>query len=179
LQMMIGLFGDTVEGAYYTASEIAKIKPDTVRIYPTVILNGTRLGELYLSGEYQVMPLETAVDVCADLLLFFLERNIKVIKLGLHASNDIEADMLGGIYHPAFKELCENKIYLKKAEELLSQQDAKNVMIYVQLGGISKMVGQNKKNIEKLSNMGYNVKVLESKLLHDYEIIVKDVQDCY
>ncbi|MFZ2539208.1 MAG: radical SAM protein [Oscillospiraceae bacterium] len=179
LQMMVGLYGDTVNGAYFTASEIAKIMPDTVRIYPTVILKGTKLGALYLSGEYKVMSLETAVCLCADLLSFFKENKIKVIKLGLHASNDVEADMLGGIYHPAFKELCENKIYLQKAVEILLNHNSPNVIIYVKLGNVSKMVGQKKINIEKLSHMGYNVKVMEKKELNDYEIIVKDVQDCY
>ncbi len=179
LQMMVGLYGDTVDGARFTANEIAKIKPDTVRIYPTVILKGTKLAQLYLSGEYKVMPLETAIGLCAELLLFFIQNKIKVIKLGLHASNDIESDMLGGIYHPAFKELCENTIYMQKAIETLQKQNSKNVIIYVKLGNVSKMIGQKKINIEKLSNMGYNVKVMEKKELNDFEIIVKDVQDCY
>ena len=175
LQMMIGLYGDTVEGAYDTARKIAEIKPDTIRIYPTVILDGTRLGELYLAGEYPVMNLDVAVDLCANLLLFFKEHHIKVIKLGLHASSDVEAQLLGGIYHPAFKELCENRIYLQNAENALAQQDAKNVVIYVKLGGISKMVGQKKKNIEKLRHMGYTVRVKEHQNIDEYEVVVKDV----
>lgn len=179
LQMMVGLYGDSVEGGYFTASEIAKMKPDTVRIYPTVILKNTRLAALYLSGEYKPMPIEAAVLLCADLLLYFMEHEIKVIKLGLHASNDIETDMLGGIYHPAFKELCENQIYLKNATELLLKQNSTNVNVYVKNGNIPKMVGQKKVNIEKLSKLGYRVKVIERKELKDYEVIVKDVQNCY
>lgn len=179
LQMMIGLYGDSKEGAYYTANEIAKIKPDTLRIYPTVILKGTKLGELYLSGEYKVMPLDEAVDLCAELLLFFKEKGINVIKLGLHASNDVEKDMLSGIYHPAFKELCENKIYLKKAIQMLTKQNSKDVTIFVKTGDISKMIGQKRINIKILKDLGYNVKVREVNELEDYEIIVKEVESCY
>ena len=49
LQMMTGLPGDTPEGAWYTARELAALSPAEVRIYPTVVLDGTRMGEWYLS----------------------------------------------------------------------------------------------------------------------------------
>ena len=37
----------------------------------------------------------------------FENENIRVIKLGLHSSETVESDMVGGAYHPAFRELCE------------------------------------------------------------------------
>lgn len=46
LQMMTGLYRDTPERCLYTADEFIKLYPKTVRIYPTVILKNTRLGEL-------------------------------------------------------------------------------------------------------------------------------------
>lgn len=44
----------------------------------------------------------------------FRENNIKVIRLGLHSGGNVDEGYLAGAYHPAFRELCEGKIYLKK-----------------------------------------------------------------
>ncbi len=180
LQMMIGLYGDTVQGAYYTCERIIALKPDTVRIYPTVILKGTKLESLYLSRLYKVLPFDVVISVCADLLTRFNENNINVIKLGLHASQDIEKDMVGGIYHPAFRELCEGEIFLRIAIIEIIKQQHKNICIFVNKSCVSKMVGHKKKNIEKFKKMGYNVRVASQEGLSELEIIVKkDVQPCY
>jgi 23S rRNA pseudouridine955/2504/2580 synthase len=50
--MMTGLLGDTPEKSIKTAEDIISLKPETVRIYPTIVLEGTYLGELYKKGEY-------------------------------------------------------------------------------------------------------------------------------
>ena len=52
LQMMTGLYGDTDGRALETAERMIALKPSTVRIYPTVVLQGTYLAELYARGEY-------------------------------------------------------------------------------------------------------------------------------
>ena len=56
--MMIGLYKSNRETELETWSKIAALSPKTVRIYPVVILNGTRLGELYKSGEYKPMDFD-------------------------------------------------------------------------------------------------------------------------
>ena len=43
LQVMIGLYKSNRETELETWSKIAALSPKTVRIYPVVILNGTRL----------------------------------------------------------------------------------------------------------------------------------------
>ena len=68
LQMMTGLYQDTAKGAKQTAIEIAKCKPDTVRIYPTIIMRHTYLGQLYESGKFDTLSLEETIDLCSELL---------------------------------------------------------------------------------------------------------------
>lgn len=172
LQMMVGLYGDTAEGAVYTANELIKLAPDAVRIYPTVILKGTRLGDLFLKGEYIPMDFGEAVETCSELLLMFLEKGIKVIKLGLHSSTDVENDMLGGIYHPAFKELCESKIYLKKARELLSRKEKnQETTLFVSPSAISKMIGDKRENINILEReFNLKLKIKPDERVGLYEI---------
>lgn len=172
LQMMVGLYGDNAEGAYYTAKEIIKLSPETVRIYPTVIIKGTRLGELYQQGRYIPMDFDEAVEACSKLLLMFIENDINVIKLGLHSSKDVEEDMLGGIYHPSFKELCESRIYLKKAREMLkATEKTEEITLFVSPSAISKMIGNKRENIIILEReFNCRIKVKPDNAVALYEI---------
>ena len=89
LQMMTGLYKSSDELDRQTASEFIALRPDTVRIYPTIVMKGTRLGELYEEGAYHPQELDSAVKLCADLLKLFEENDIRVIRLGLHDSESL------------------------------------------------------------------------------------------
>lgn len=167
LQMMTGLFGDSDEGAVYTAQEIIKLNPDTVRIYPTVVLEGTELADLYRNGEYRPQTIDGAVKLCAKLLCMFEEHDIRVIRLGLHSGGGVEDGYLAGAYHPAFRELCESEIYfnrvlseLEQASKLHDVSDkGHSYKIFVNSKEISKMTGQKKTNIVKLKDKGFLCRV--------------------
>lgn len=171
LQMMTGLYLSTPEKDIETAEKIAEIKPDTVRIYPTVILKGTRLGELYKSGEYMPYSFETAAEICADMLEMFERKDIRVIKLGLHASETVEADMLGGFYHPAFREICEGILFRREIEKHI--EAGGKYIVYTAPNAVSKAAGQKKCNIKYFSEKGINIKIMQDKSLKNREIIVK------
>lgn len=174
LQMMTGLYGDDDGGAEYTARELAAAEPATVRIYPTVVLRGTVLDALMTEGKYNPPGVEQSVSLCARLLQFFEDKAIKVIKLGLHAETGVERDMTGGCYHPAFRELCESRIYLDKAAQALKGRDKSPVYtLTVGAGELSKLIGQKKYNIKKLNELGYRVKAAESPLLSARELRVE------
>lgn len=175
LQMMVGLYDDTIQGAMETAKQIIKIAPQTVRIYPTVILKNTKLANLFMDNKYDILTLNEAVDLCSELLIMFEKAKIKVIKLGLHSSTDVEENMVGGIYHPAFRELCESKIYLKNALSLLEGQD-KNCKynLTVNEKSISKMIGQKKINLQLLFEKGFkNIKIIGAADIPDYKILLE------
>lgn len=162
LQMMTGLYGDTTEGAIFTAEEIAKLRPENVRIYPTLILRGTALGEKYLAGEYRTLSLEESIILCAGLLDFFESKNIEVIRLGLHSSPQLERDLLAGPWHPAFRELCESRRLLERLKSQLKNENVPHgdITVFVHPSDISKAIGQKKENIRLLSQLGYGVKVM-------------------
>lgn len=176
LQMMTGLYGSDLVTDSKTADEIIALKPDTVRIYPTVILENTRLAELFKNGIYNPYPFDDAVKLCADLLLRFEKAGIKVIKLGLHASELVEGEKIGGFYHPAFRELCEGEIFKKKISDLIFNDDfpCKSATIATNPKNISKATGQNKSNVSYFKNKGINLKIVSDKNLSDREIILKE-----
>ncbi len=181
LQMMVGLYQSTPDMDYYTAEQIVGLKPSTVRVYPVVIMEDTRLGELYKMGKYIPYSLETAVEVCCRLIELFDKNNIRIIKLGLHASEVVEETLLGGLYHPAFKELCENKIFYDNILNELKKLNDKTVVydIYVPVRSLSKSIGQNKCNLLRLKKSGYNVKFKEDSNLYGYQVrIGKEEHSC-
>ena len=172
LQMMTGLYGDTNEKAIKTCEDIISLKPETVRIYPTIILEGTRLGELYKKGEYKPQSLEDAVSLCSVLIRRFKENNIRIIRLGLHSGGNVEEGYIAGPYHQAFGELCESEIYLSIALEKLKNTPKGDVILYVNPREISKMTGQKQINKTKLVSYGYNVTIKGKEDLKQYEIQV-------
>ena len=179
LQMMLGLYKSTPELDFLTAKEIIKLKPDTVRIYPVVILENTKLGELFSNGIYNTYSLETAVDLSSNLIEMFEEHNIKILKLGLHASELVESEMLGGLYHPAFKELCENKIFFNKILSLLIEKNIKECTIMVAENAVSKAIVQNRKNIIELEKKGFKIKIKPSCKLKKYDLkIIEEEVAC-
>lgn len=163
LQMMTGLYKSTYELDIDTARQFISIKPDTVRIYPTITMKNTKLHELYLSNEYTVSSIEDSVSLCAQLLQMFEDNNIKVIRLGLHHSESLIKDMVAGPYHPAFRELCESQIMYNKLLALLDSADKKNTYTVLVSGScVSKMIGNKKSSIKKLFELGYNINIVQS-----------------
>lgn len=176
LQMMTGLYGSSDADDLYTAKEFIKLRPDTVRIYPTVVLDNTELSTLFLSGKYNTQTLEEAVDLCAKLTLMFEEENISVIRVGLHSSDTMESKILSGAYHPAFRELCESKIYLNMIIEIIKNMEIKRGKITIQVAAkaVSKATGQRKSNLTYLKNMGYNPVISADPALSERQIIIQE-----
>lgn len=174
LQMMTGLYGSTDEESIETAKKIIALKPATVRIYPTVVLENTELAKLYKSGKYQPETVDSAAELCAKLLLMFNEADITVIRTGLHSGGDVEGEHLAGAYHPAFKELCEGKIYINKAIEYIKENKIPQgkIIIYVARDAISKMTGQKRCNILKLKEMGYDAKITADSKTGKYQLYI-------
>lgn len=169
LQMMTGLYTDNDEGAKFTANEFVKINPKTVRIYPTIVLENTELATLYKSGEYKPQSIDEAVELCAELLLLFEKNDIKVIRLGLHSID--MSKYVAGPWHPAFSELCENRIYRDIIKTHLGEKN--DYTVYVAGGEMSKAVGQKKSNVLYFKDKGYNLKFEEDLSLSARNIRIK------
>ena len=175
VQMMTGLYGDSDETAIKTAEKLIALSPDTVRIYPTVVLEGTRLSELYKAGEYKPQTVEEASELCARLIPMFEEKGIRIIRLGLHSGGNVEEGFVAGAYHPAFKEICESKIYFQNILKEIRRENIPkgDITLTVNKKCVSALVGQKRSNIEKLRSMGYDCRVEQNDTHKKYEVSVR------
>lgn len=121
IQLMIGLPGDSLETCIYSAKEAAKLKPELARLYPTIVLDDTRLLEMYKSGEYQALSREEAILRTKEMYKILDKAGIYIMRVGLK-STDIIGDggaINGGTYHPAFRQLVESAIVRDRLEPQL------------------------------------------------------------
>lgn len=114
-QMMVGMSESTERDDLQTAEDIIKLKPKMVRIYPVLVIKGTELAEQYRLGKYEPLTLEKAVERCKEITYLFEKNKIKVIRIGLQTTDEIndpkkeESQVLAGPYHPCFRELVEDR----------------------------------------------------------------------
>ena len=114
IQLMIGLPGDTHDKCMESVRRTIEIGPEIARLYPTVIISGTRLSDMYANGEYVPFTQEQMLETTTDMYGELTNAGINVIRVGLKASaliNDSEdSRVVGDTYHPAFRQLVEGRI---------------------------------------------------------------------
>jgi histone acetyltransferase (RNA polymerase elongator complex component) len=181
LQMMIGLPGSNRDTEVETAVRICALKPDFVRIYPSLVIKGTALETMYKKGLYRPLTLEEAVDTCAVLTEMFIRQNIDIIRIGLQPTDIINegGEVAAGPFHPSFRQLVDSRIMLKTLKKVLAQRgiDPKfGLAISVNPKSLSTLQGIRKENITALSKEypGLEVKISQDKNLGETEVHIKN-----
>lgn len=155
LQMMTGLYLDTDEKAVETAKKLIALSPDTIRIYPTVVLKNTYLAKLYEDELYKPQTVDDAANLCTKIVPMFEKAGIRVIRLGLHSSPELKKNMIAGAFHDSFGEIVKSRYMLNR---ILKYPPA-DYEIMVNSKSVSQLKGQQKRNIYFLMEEGYNIKV--------------------
>ena len=159
VQMMTGLYKSTLGLDRQTARALIALKPRTARIYPLVVLRGTKLHTLMQSGKFAPLDIEKSVELAAEIKDAFLSAGIDVIRTGLHTVD--QSSVVGGAFHPAFGELVEARRMLHEMLSGLSALPKLNeYTIYVPRNRLSQYLGQHRGNIEKLKSEGYLCRIL-------------------
>lgn len=183
LQMMVGLPESNYEKEIFTAKQLIKLEPSIVRIYPTLIIKDTYLEKKYSFGDYLPLTLNEAVEICTDLLMLFNYYDINVIRVGLQPTDNIaeNKDVVAGPFHPAFRQLVEEKIY-RQYLKLFYENNPKvsnNIQVLINRKEISNFVGQRSSNLVFLKE-AYGIdkiKIVEKDIIKESFFIVSgDVQ---
>lgn len=153
IQLMPGLPGDSEEKIYSTVTKVIKLNPDMVRLYPTLVIQGTELARWHGEGRYHPMSLEKAVHVCIESCIRLEAEDIPVIRIGLMSSPSLlqKGQILAGPWHPAFGFLVRSGIYQKGIErDLPKPGEALKIKIRAPEREISLLRGYKNQGLKRI-----------------------------
>jgi Histone acetyltransferase len=158
IQLMVGLPEDTKERSVLSAKLAALLKPEFVRIYPTLVIRETQLLELCNQGNYHPLSIEEAVDWTKDMYRVFLKRQIPVIRMGLQPTDLISEgkEVLFGPFHPAFRQLVESAYFLDEIKNRIEKHNTdinknSDITILCNQKDLSQIIGHKRKNMIELN----------------------------
>lgn len=109
LQIMPGLPGEDRESFRRTVAQVLACRPDTSRIYPTVVLEHTALARSWRDGRFAPLSLDEAVERTLYARLLLEQGGCTILRVGLPPSDDLE--VLDGPAHPAFGFLVQARTF--------------------------------------------------------------------
>lgn len=121
IQLMPGLPGDSEARFMRTINEVIGLKPDMARLYPAIVIKGTKLAEWYLEKRYEPLSLKEAIKICQESCIRLEKRGIPVIRIGVMSSPSLlrEGQILAGPWHRSFGFLVRSGIHQKAVEPYL------------------------------------------------------------
>ncbi len=152
LQMMSGLPGDTEETFAQTVEDVLNWNPDFVRIYPTLVIKGTEIHEMYLSKVFVPWSLEKTISALKEAVLKFRSRNIPIIRLGLPSEPSMLENFVAGPYHPSIRYLIDCRIGLDELSAMVKELPVsqKSINFQVPVKKLSIYKGHKLENVQKI-----------------------------
>ncbi|MGL5577148.1 MAG: radical SAM protein, partial [Sarcina sp.] len=165
-QIMLGLPGDTKEKDIETVKKSISMKPEIARIYPALTIKDTAMEFMFNNNMYLPYSLDECVDIAKVCYKLFIEAGVKVIRVGLQATDNIAEgeDIVTGPFHPAFRELVEGDILNEEIlKTIVNNKIKEDVIIEISNRSVSKLYADKKRyfNVlkEKVQN-NISVKVI-------------------
>ncbi len=153
-------------------SEIIKLNPDFVRIYPALVIKDTYMEFMYKNDLYKPLTLDEAVEICKILYCEFGKKGIQIIRLGLQTTEQINLgkDVVSGPFHPAFRELVESSLLNDIVVYMINKYflESKEVNISISPRDISKLYADKKKYFYNKTKQYSTIKL---KILQDEDMI--------
>ena len=175
-QMMVALPSSTAESEKMTAEEICRLGADGARIYPTVVLNSTKLSKMASEGKYIPLDEESTVARTTDLIEIFDSHGVDVIRVGLCASEELNDSVGAGDFHEAIGDLAQGEVFYRRLcreiDIIKDDISGKYVTIFCPKGCTSKISGQNRRNKNRIIDKYRikNVKIIENDTILGYNI---------
>lgn len=155
VQLMVGLPGEKTGRILAGAKVLAEMKPELARLYPALVLKGSRLAGDFLAGHYQPLGLTKAVALCASLREIFTEHGVRVVRIGLQETDTLAGEILAGPHHPAFGELVLSWSLHRRLRKLLAGGGGDSRRLVISSGDQSVFRGQGNSCREALLRKGF------------------------
>jgi len=151
--LMIGLPGDTCDYFLWSLDQMIDLRPDFVRIHPTLVLQGASLEGLWKSGGYSPLTMDEAVEWLKKGILKLERASIPVARIGFQPSKELEEHLLAGPFHPALHQLVDSAIFYDMAKDLLRKYPNGSIPVFVcHPKDLSNLKGQRNENVLRLKN---------------------------
>jgi histone acetyltransferase (RNA polymerase elongator complex component) len=151
IHLMIGLPGDTLDGFLQSLDEVIGLRPDFLRIHPTLVLRGAPLESLWRKRQYSPLSLSEAIESLKRGLLRLEKTSIPIARVGLQPARELEEHCITGPYHPALRQLVDSEIFFDMAVQMLRKnQNELQVTLFCHPKDISNARGHGNENIQKL-----------------------------
>jgi len=124
LHLMAGLPGDSEDTFADSLQQAIDLKPDMVRLHPTLVFADTVLAEMFHAEQYTPLSLSSAVRLCKRALVLLEKARIPLIRLGLLETDLMRTpgSVVAGPVHPAFRSLVEASLFMDMAVQLLQER---------------------------------------------------------
>ena len=160
-QMMVGLPESSRIDEINTAKALIKLKPKMIRIYPVLVIKGTKLEKEYNNGTYEPLSVVQAVETCKQLVRMFNDKKIDVIRVGLQNTEEIcepgsnQSEVVAGPFHPAFRQLVESGLWYDAIVDKIKKLNVKvkEVKVTVNPIDVNNVIGHKKENVNKLQEL--------------------------
>ncbi len=176
-QIMLGLPGDNFDKDIQTAKKVIALAPDIIRIYPSLVIKKTPMEKMFLKGEYKPYTLEEAVKISKTVMGMFLAEGIKVIRVGLQPTDEINIgkELIAGPFHPAFRELVEGLVYNDMLLQEIPSDHKGNIEIIINNKDISKLFCNGKKFFNDMKKLipSSNLTVIQDDKIERGVILLK------
>lgn len=161
-QVGVGLPDSTKIDEANTAKELAKLKPNLIRIYPMVVVKNTMLEEAYNQGAFEPLILNQAIERCKETVYEFNRKKVNQISIvkqnELNKSEDTE--IIAGAYHEEFAQLVADSIWYDSIVDRIKKFNVKvkKVKIEVNPKDLPNILGHDNENANKLQEY-YDVEI--------------------
>lgn len=161
-QIGIGLPDSTKIDEQNTAKDIAKLRPNLVRIYPMLVVKNTELENEFNEGRYEPLTLNQAIERCKEAIYVFNQKKAK--QISIIKQNELnkseEKEIIAGPYHEEFTQLVADSIWYDSIVDKIKKFNVKvkKVNIEVNPKELPNIYGYEDENAKKLQEF-YDVEI--------------------
>jgi histone acetyltransferase (RNA polymerase elongator complex component) len=151
IHLMPGLPGDSRDLFLWTIDRVIRLKPDFVRIHPTLVLRGAGLENLWKRGEFRPLSMDETILWLKEARLLLEKASIPIARIGLQADRTLETYILAGPYHPALRQRVDSAIAWDMAVHLLrSHPNSREATFICHSSEASNLRGHRNRNVSDL-----------------------------
>jgi len=173
VQLMVGLPGEDKRAWRKSVEKTAEVRPEFVRLYPTLIVKSTELADEYAGAKYAPLDLDEAVERCAEACERFLGAGIRVERVGLQEITGLADQVVAGPYHPAFGDLVWTGVMRRLLERTLEGHTGA-VTVRANSRTAPAVIGHERRNVLFFrEGRGVTLSVKLDITLPDYEVAVE------